>query len=237
MKISDNVHILEFGEPNRMVPVIVRGENGLLLVDAGLPGQFEILKEAIAAEGFCINDLKAILLTHQDLDHMGGVNEIKAAVSGLAVYAHETEAPYIDGREKPYKLRDKLASYNSLAQEAKQDVDDRVENAKKFTCTVDKTLKDGDILPEFQNIQVIHTPGHTSGHICLYLPESKALITGDGLVVSEGNLKGPMPMYTYDMTLAVKSLEKLLDYDIEVVLAYHGGVFRGDVKAALARIL
>jgi len=230
MRINERIFTLEYWYPGilPMNPVLVRGKNGLALIDTGLPGLIEALRDAINYEGFDINDINAVILTHQDLDHIGGVNEIRAAVPGIKVYAHEVEAPYVEGREDPYKLRDKLAVYDSLCDEEKREIDRRVGTAKKYACRVDEILKDNDVLSEFCDMKVIHTPGHTSGHICLYLPADKVIIAGDALPVGSGR-----PLYNYDITSARESVKKLLAYNIEKMLAYHGGLLPGDVQAVL----
>lgn len=72
--------------------------------------------------------------------------------------------------------------------------------------------------------------GHTLGHICLYLNQSKTLITGDALNVAEGQLLGPNPQHTYDMKLALLSLKKLTQYDIATVISYHGGLYKENIN-------
>ena len=238
MKISERLHMLEirFGEgTGRMInPALIYAGGKLTLVDAGFPGQFELFKSEIEKAGHKLEDLDYIVVTHQDMDHIGCINEIKAAAPKVKVAAHEIEAPYIEGKKPPYKLSDKIKNYDSLSEEDKKNVDERVENAKKNAVKVDILLKDGDTLD--CGAKAILTPGHTSGHMCVYVPEDKALITGDALVVSEGKLSGPNPMHTFDCKEGVKSIAKLLDYDIEAALVYHGGLIDKDVMASLKEI-
>jgi len=77
---------------------------------------------------------------------------------------------------------------------------------------------------------VIHTPGH----ICLYVKPAEVLIAGDALNVGEGKLIGPRPQYTADMDTALRSLQKLTHYDIETMICYHGGAYRGDANERIA---
>ena len=71
----------------------------------------------------------------------------------------------------------------------------------------------------------------------MYLYEFKTLIAGDDLFVQDGELVISLPMYTLDFEQAKKSLRKLLDYDIKEIICYHGGIYKGDIKAALNKIL
>ncbi|MDW5550258.1 MBL fold metallo-hydrolase [Methanosarcina sp.] len=74
------------------------------------------------------------------------------------------------------------------------------------------------------------------GHICLYLHESKTLIAGDALFLQDGELVISHPTATLDMEQAKKSIKKLLDYDIDKIVCYHGGVYKDNIKETLTKI-
>ncbi|HKJ92492.1 MAG TPA: MBL fold metallo-hydrolase, partial [Longimicrobiales bacterium] len=101
---------------------------------------------------------------------------------------------------------------------------------------VTRALQDGDELPYCGGILVLHTPGHTPGHISLYLRRSKTLVSGDALVSENGVLQGPRPGATPDMATAVASLSKLTGLDIVTAITYHGGVVKENVKDRLAEL-
>lgn len=86
-------------------------------------------------------------------------------------------------------------------------------------------------------MEIIHTPGHMPGHISLYLPASKTLLAGDAVVLEHGKLNIANPQFTLDMKEAVRSVERLLDFDIDQLICFHGGVFQGDVKGALKNLI
>ncbi len=114
--------------------------------------------------------LKAVILTHQDVDHIGCLPEIlQECGNHIKVYAHELDKPYIQG-EIPL-LKD---SHLGIPPKGK----------------VDDTLIDGQELPFCGRIPVIHTPGHTPGHNSLYLRQSKTLIAGDSMYSVNGILVG-----------------------------------------------
>ena len=83
---------------------------------------------------------------------------------------------------------------------------------------VDGILHDHDIFPWCGDVEIVSTPGHTEGHICLYLYEFKTLIAGDALYVQDGELVISSPMYNLDFEQAKQSLRKLLDYDIKEII-------------------
>ncbi len=101
---------------------------------------------------------------------------------------------------------------------------------------MDQTLVDGQELPYLGGITVIHTPGHTLGHICLYLSESKTLIAGDALVAEEGMLAASPPSLNYDAALSKQSLKKLARFEIESVICYHGGFIQDHPAQRIAAL-
>lgn len=120
------------------------------------------------------NDLKVkhIVLTHAHGDHIGAIKEIKAA-TGAEILLHHDEA---------YMLENASKNFSKAIQ------------GKEVSILADKTIGEGDKLTIGNiKIEVIHTPGHTFGGICLYVPTEKILITGDTLFygsVGRSDLEG-----------------------------------------------
>ena len=78
------------------------------------------------------------------------------------------------------------------------------------------------------------TPGHTPGHICLFLEKYKTLIAGDALNVVDGRLTGPNPQHAFDYDQAVSSLKKLVGFDIQKIICYHGGLYNKEPNSSIA---
>jgi glyoxylase-like metal-dependent hydrolase (beta-lactamase superfamily II) len=168
------------------------------------------------------------------LDHIGSLPEIlKESVNRIEVYAHEIDKPYIEGTLPLIKT-----DPNSMSEEAWRALLEEAQALYKNPpkAKVDKTLVDGQELSYFGGIQVIFTPGHTPGHISLYLKQSKTLVAGDAMICSEGSLRGPVQQTTLDMNTALLSLKKFLDFDIETVICYHGGICIERVKDQLQNL-
>ena len=80
------------------------------------------------------------------------------------------------------------------------------------------------------------TPGHTVGHLCLYLERSRTIIAGDALTAEDGRLQGPNPTATGDMPTAARSVARLAELDVDAIVCYHGGVVVDDAGGQLRRV-
>ncbi|MBN2910118.1 MBL fold metallo-hydrolase [Polycladomyces sp. WAk] len=240
MQVARGLEMLEIranlmGETSVIHPALIWDEDTAVLVDAGFPGQLPQFREAMEAAGVPVENLGKVVLTHQDIDHIGCLPDLlKASTQKVEVLSSELEKPYIQGEKPLIKLEKAMAGSNDLPQELHAGLKRVFENPPK--APVDKTVADGEELPFCGGITVIHTPGHTPGHICLYHQQSKTLIAGDALAVVDGQLVGPVPQYTLDMDVAIQSLKKLMQYDIEAVICYHGGLYRGHVNRRIAEL-
>ena len=173
MKLNDNIYVLKLKatmNPNEYIyPVLIAKENRLLLIDTGNPGQIDDIKKAIEEEGLSFQDLSAIVITHQDIDHVGCVKDILNELPNVKVFASENEARYINGTKMPTKVANLERNLNYLPNEAKV----LYEKMKNFySCNkveIDEILNDGDLIPGFNEVSVIYTPGHTPGHLSLYI--------------------------------------------------------------------
>lgn len=104
--------------------------------------------------------LKAILLTHAHLDHVGALNEMRAA-TGAPVYLHPAD---------DVLLRHAHDYWLHFGKHMEQ------------IAPAEHTLNDGDsVIFGDSELQVLHTPGHTPGSVCLYAPDDLTLIAGDTL--------------------------------------------------------
>ena len=222
MKIAANAKMLEIkGERGSLFPVLVWDDDHLVLIDTALPGQTEPLQEAVLEAGFTLEKITDVIITHQDMDHIGCAKIL--AGFGAKIYAHEVEAPYIQGDVTSVRLTDIESHLNELSESERAFYERAKNGAPYFYVHVDKTLKDGEQLGICGGIKVIHTPGHTPGHIALLLEGSNIMVAGDAANITDGVLTCADPQYTRDMPLAQTSFEKLMSYGPAAVVCYHGG--------------
>jgi len=223
MKIADNAALLPVSGQGTANLVLTWDVSNLVLIDAGFPGQTQAIVKAISDEGFNAEKLTHIIITHQDWDHIGCITDLQKLSPGLQVLVHEEEAPYIDGRKTPIKLATRLAEYDTLSDEMRARCDWQKAYYAENKIVVTETLHDGMILPICGGIEVIHTPGHTPGHIVLLLKKSGIAVCGDAANIKENQITGSNPIHTYNAEQAMVSLEKIKSYNPNGIVAYHGG--------------
>ena len=203
MKIDKGIYglpqTLELGEMKEQIyPVAIGDGNGLIMVDAGLPGNIDKIEENLDEHGFSLEDVEKLILTHQDFDHGGCAAEL-VEKTDATVFAHEKDAPAIDGRKDPIKGDER---YPAL------DVDVELTGGETFHA-------------EGREVEVVYTPGHTPGHISLIVDD--LLISGDALNNEKDGLAGPRERFTPEMEEAVQSVHKLSFLEFDTVHCFHGG--------------
>lgn len=236
------INILELNfnlgeEINTIYPVILEDEDEMILIDCGYPN-FLCLIEGIAINnGVDIKKLSKIIITHHDFDHMGSLAEFKRKYPTIEILSSKEDETYISGKKKSLRLQQAESIYNSLSEVEKEKAKDFQKMLESVeSCDVDICLKDRDYFDFCGGIEVISTPGHMPGHISVYHKESKSLIVGDALVIENEELVIALPQYTLDINEARNSVKKFLNYDIDRIICYHGGIYTKDIKETLKSI-
>ncbi|HDR3657830.1 TPA: MBL fold metallo-hydrolase [Bacillus cereus] len=217
MEIAKGIEMLQLEFQEFVIhPILLWDDEMAVLIDTGFPGQIEDIQVEMEKVGVSFDKLKVVILTHQDIDHIGSLPELlQRCRSNIKVYAHELDKPYIEGDLPLLK-------------------DGNVENRPKGK--VSDTMIDGQELPYCGGILILHTPGHTPGHISLYLKQSKILVAGDSMYSVNGMLGGIHAPTTINIKEAQQSLKKYLNLDIESVVCYHRGLSKGNIKIQLQNL-
>ncbi|MDP4172893.1 MAG: MBL fold metallo-hydrolase [Bacteroidota bacterium] len=222
----------------RIYPVLLTNKDEVILVDCGYPGFLPLIKEEAEKNDIDLNNLSTIVITHHDYDHMGALAEIKEEYPKVTIASSLLDEKYISGKEKSLRLQQAEALYDTLPFEKRAHAEWFQNTLKSLrTAKVDLKLNDHDIMPWAGGTEIIATPGHMPGHISLYIKNYKTLIAGDALVIEEGKLAIANPNYTLDISEAKRSVKKLLDYEIQRIICYHGGEFNKNIRDSLLEVI
>jgi glyoxylase-like metal-dependent hydrolase (beta-lactamase superfamily II) len=216
MKIIDNLYVVPGVEAHAY---LLADEDGLTLIDTGMPRSEKKILNYIDSLDKSEDDLKRIILTHSDVDHVGGLAALVRA-SEARTYASQVEAEVI-AAGKP--SRDLHASGFTLR---------RILFAllspffKAEPFQVEETLEAGQTLPALGGLRAVATPGHTPGHLSFYAPAVGVLFCGDSMVSNEKGLYGSRPEVTWDREQARESVRKQAELGASIVCPGHGPVVR-----------
>jgi glyoxylase-like metal-dependent hydrolase (beta-lactamase superfamily II) len=237
------VHVLEVkfsfnGKYDVLYPVILEHTHEMILVDCGYAGFLPFIEQAAQVKGLSLRQLTGILITHHDIDHMGALAEFKTRYPHLKIYSSVIEERYISGKEKSLRLVQAENMYDSLPDEYKPGARHFQEMLRAMQpAEVDHIFHENGPLPFLNGVYVIATPGHMPGHISLYLQDSRTLIAADAVVVERGELEIANPHFTLDLLQAIKSVEKLLNLEIDKIICYHGGVVEDNIYSKITHLL
>jgi glyoxylase-like metal-dependent hydrolase (beta-lactamase superfamily II) len=182
------------------------------LVDSGRRGGAKRILQTLAEDGFAPRDVRTLVVTHHHLDHTGSLAALQEA-TGARVAAHRLEAPLVAGEEPlPNPFQPPLLA------KALQPL---VAFGQPTPVNVEVLLEDGDPLPGLPEWQVLHTPGHTAGSICLWREKDGVLIAGDAMEYRSGRLGPPSKIFSVDMEQAKTSVARLASLDVNVLCLSH----------------
>ncbi|WP_460001354.1 MBL fold metallo-hydrolase [Paradesulfitobacterium aromaticivorans] len=197
--ITDGIHLIDK----------VKGSHSFLVtdpkpfvVDTGLPGQEQVILNYLKQTGIKPGELNGIILTHFDVDHVGSAVALQQ-LTGCPLYAHELEIPYISG----LSLRPGVKRWLPLLV---RPIYGKLANPLKI-----EPVRDNDT---FLDWEIIHTPGHTPGHIVLY--RNGVGIVGD--LLQGGDIRLAPALFTWNASNLDKSVQKLLGRPLRWILPGHG---------------
>jgi len=234
-QVTESVHLAQTDLVNWTI--VVDGD-GVLLIDAGFPGQRAAVVASLRQLGFSPRDVRAILLTHAHIDHFGSAIWL-AAEHRVPVYCHADEVGHARRRYL------EQASPAAVARHAWQPrwllwsaeiarrgafVKTGIPAAQTLTTDIAATLPGGPI--------AIPTPGHTRGH-CSYLVDG-VLVSGDALVTGHPTSArlGPQllhKVFNHNQNDCLRSLGALSMLETDILLPGHGDVWRGPIRDVAAQ--
>lgn len=235
VQVSDTVHLARGESVNW---TLVADDSGVMLIDAGYPGDREAVLISLRQLGYHAGDVRAILLTHAHIDHLGSAIWF-ADEHGTPVYCHPDEvghakreyleqASVVDVALRIWRPR--WAAWGLHVVRRGGLVRGGIPSARPLTAAAAAGLPGHPM--------AVATPGHTGGH-CSYvvggvLTSGDALITGHPLLRDSGPQLLPA-VFSHSRQDCLRSLDALSLLDVEVLLPGHGDAWRGPIREATAR--
>ncbi|MGZ4313422.1 MAG: MBL fold metallo-hydrolase [Solirubrobacteraceae bacterium] len=232
VQVTDKVHLAQGHAVNWTV---VADDTGVMLIDAGYPGDREDVLASLRKLGYHAPDVRAILLTHAHIDHLGSAIWF-AREHGTEVYCHAEEVGHakreyleqVSVADVALRIwRPRWAVWAVHVARSGGLIRDGIPTARPLTAEVAAGLPGHPM--------AISTPGHTGGH-CSYVVDG-VLVSGDALITGHPLLRHSGPqllpaVFSNSQQDCLRSLGALALLDTEILLPGHGDVWRGPIREA-----
>ena len=203
--------------------LLIDGES-VVSIDAGMGLAAWRVKRWFARSGRAPEQLKAILLTHGHLDHAGCAERLRQW-SGAETYMHPADAPIIRGR---FGYRGWARVCGTLEALGRPLTGYRLPR-------IDHSLEDGQVLPFWGGLRVIHLPGHTPGHLGFYSAKKKILFAGDSILAPFGSATFPLSIFNVDDRQVRDSVLRIADLDCDWIYPMHHRLLRRNLMPGIRR--
>ncbi|WP_439591744.1 MBL fold metallo-hydrolase [Microbacterium sp.] len=214
---------------------LIVAPDGVTVVDAGMPGQWKELLSELASLGLALRDVKGLIVTHGDSDHIGFAERLRTE-AGVPVFVHAADAARARGGDKPKTTMPKMRFGPTFAFFAYG-----LRKGALRTKPVGEVVEiaDGDVLDLPGAPRIIGMPGHSPGSIAVHSPLAGAVFVGDALTtrhVTTGRTGAQPAPFTDEPERALASLDAIAGLEAAWVLPGHGAPWHGSPASAVAAV-
>lgn len=232
MKLAPSLHRVGHDLVNSY---LVEEAGELTLIDAGVAGQWADLLSELAAMGRSVPDIRGVVLTHGDSDHVGFAERLRRD-HGVPVHVHEADAPLARG-----EIKKKAATGQMKFGPLLRFLWYAGRRGGLRTTPISEvfTFADGETLELPGSPRILHIPGHTPGSVAIHVPAVDAVFVGDALTTGHvlTGAPGPQPApFTMEPPVALESLARLEGISAKWVLPGHGAPWSGGVAGAVRQV-
>ncbi len=208
---------------------IIRGDK-TIMIDGGMAGQAKNFAKAIEKLSIKPEDIKLIVLTHGDWDHVGSVKEIKD-LTGARIALHQEEKDWLE--KSMIHWPPGVTAWGKMFDMVMK----KCRSSLRFPAAqVDISLGNGGLSLAEYGIpgKIIHTPGHTGGSVSVLLETGEAFVGDLAMSGPPLRLSPGLPIFADDMKQVRESWKLLIDAGAKTIYPAHGKSFSVDViKRAL----
>lgn len=236
LQVADGVFLVSAGHTNW---ILLEEDGALTLVDSGYPAHREAVEDSVASIGRRPEDIRAMLITHAHVDHIGSASALAQQYS-FPVFASPEEVPHAR-REYLQQAGPLQVAANAwrpgVLPWSLHIV--RVGALKPVSVPEVQAFPSGGGALDVPGHPIpVPLPGHTSGHTGYLLPGAGAVVSGDALVTAHATSRvdGPqflLPMFHHDEPQTHETVEALADLPADILLPGHGPAYRGSLRTAV----
>lgn len=235
MEIAPGIYDLSQAMGGHVHAYLIDDGVGLTLIDTLYDTDGRRVLDGIQRLGRQPSDVQRIVLTHAHRSHLGGLAALKQA-TGAMVFAHPWEADIISGERQAQPRIAALIPMRPVRTYWRiyyLQLGMALGVGKHPPCPVDGTLADGDRVGP---LQVLHTPGHSPGHLAFWLPERRTLFAGDAIATWPAFAAG-WSAFNLNEHQHRESLRRLAELDAEVLAVGHGKPITEDAAARVRSLV
>jgi glyoxylase-like metal-dependent hydrolase (beta-lactamase superfamily II) len=210
----------------RYANMFLIAEEKLTLIDTGFQGSIRYIMEVIRQLGRSVSEISLIILTHNHLDHFGGLEDLlkltkaRVAIHQSDIIGADEIIPYPGGNHLTRLLGNPVLS--PIRKRLLMDAEG-----------IDIILHDNEVFDVLGELRVVPTPGHTPGSISLYAPRQKLLFVGDALKNRQNILRLPLRTASTDLKETLSSINRMAELDVNILCFGHGHPMINNVQEKL----
>lgn len=223
----------------RLTVVLLVGSRGVVLVDTGIAATpARLVFPALAALGLTPADIRAVVITHSDVDHSGGLGAVLSAAPAATAIAHRLDVPWIEEVERLIDERYRGLRHAHGIDQGAEFLDWVRESDSRGVVHIGVVGGETLRLDDGRELELVHVPGHSRGHLAVVDTVTRTGLIGDavfGAVTPSLDGSGASAPGYYDVAAYRGAVARLQELRLERLVGAHYPLLEGEeVEAFLA---